>query len=134
MAFTYDYTARFRDTDAAGVVYFANVLNICHDAYEASLEASGINLQQFFTKPVVAFPIIHASVDFFRPIFCGDKLAIKLIPQNLGTNKFEINYDVFIDDTVVSKAITRQVCIDAITRRKLDLPKDIMSWLEFCRL
>ena len=132
MAFTYDYTVRFRDTDAAGVVYFANVLNICHDAYEASLQASGINLQQFFTKPVVAFPIIHASVDFFRPIFCGDKLAIKLIPQKLGTNKFEINYEVFIDNIVVSKANTKQVCIDANSRRKLDFPKDIMSWLEFC--
>ena len=133
MAFTYHYTIRFRDTDAAGVVYFANVLNICHDAYEASLEASGINLQQFFTKPVIAFPIVHANVDFFRPMFCGDKLLIKLLPQKLGTDKFEINYQVFADNIVVSKVLTKHVCIDAISKIKLDLPKDIISWLDFCR-
>lgn len=132
MAFSYDYTVRFRDTDAAGVVYFANVLNICHDAYEASLEASGINLQQFFTKPVVAFPIIHANVDFFRPMLCGDKLAIKLTAKKLDTHKFEINYEVFVDNILVSKAITKQICIDASSRSKLDLPRDIISWLDFC--
>ena len=132
MAFTYHYIIRFRDTDAAGVVYFANVLNICHEAYEASLGASGINLQQFFTKPVVAFPIIHANVDFFRPMFCGDKLFIKLIPQKLDTNKFEINYEVFSDNIVVCKVVTKHVCIDATSKIKVDLPKDIIYWLDFC--
>ncbi len=131
MPFTYDYTIRFRDTDAAGVVYFTNVLNICHEAYEASLEASGINLQQFFTKPVFAFPIIHANVDFFRPMFCGDNLIIKLRPQKLGTDKFEINYEVFVQDIVVSKAKTKQVCIDARSRTRIDLPEYIISWLEY---
>ena len=129
MAFTYEYTVRFRDTDAAGVLYFTNVLNICHEAYEASLEASGINIKQFFTKPVIAFPIVHTAVDFFQPTFCGDKLIIKLTPQKLGTNKFEINYELFIDNILVSKAITKHLCIDASSRSRLDLPKYIISWM-----
>jgi 1,4-dihydroxy-2-naphthoyl-CoA hydrolase len=66
MPFTYLRTVHFQDTDAAGVVYFANVLAMCHEAYEASLAASGINLKAFFSNPEVAFPIIHASVDFYR--------------------------------------------------------------------
>ncbi|MFS8118916.1 MAG: acyl-CoA thioesterase, partial [Microcoleus sp.] len=45
MSFSYTRTVRFQDTDAAGVVYFANVLAMCHEAYEASLAASGINLK-----------------------------------------------------------------------------------------
>lgn len=132
MAFTYHHTVRFRDTDAAGVVYFANILNICHDAYESSLEASEINLKQFFTKPVVAFPIIHANVDFFHPMFCGDKLIITLTPQKLGSDKFEINYEIFIQNILVSKAMTKQVCIDASSRTRIDLPKYIISWFECC--
>lgn len=130
MAFTYHHTVRFRDTDAAGVVYFANILNICHDAYEASLEASAINLQEFFTKPIVAFPITHASVDFFRPTFCGDKLAIVLVPQKLGSDKFEIDYKVFVKNILVSKAITKHVCIDAGSKTRIDLPEYIISWLD----
>ena len=48
MPFEYPRTIRFADTDAAGVVYFAQILSICHEAYEASLQASGIELRQFF--------------------------------------------------------------------------------------
>lgn len=130
MPFTYNRTVRFSDTDAAGVVFFANVLNICHEAYEASLAASGINLKAFFTNPLVAFPIVHANVDFLRPMYCGDELSISLIPQKLGVDKFELVYEVSIADVLVAKAITRHVCIDVNSRTKQELSTDIMQWLE----
>jgi 1,4-dihydroxy-2-naphthoyl-CoA hydrolase len=130
MSFTYNRIVRFQDTDAAGVVYFTNVLGICHEAYEESLRASGINLKAFFTHPSVGFPIIHTNVDFFRPMFCGDNLAISLIPQKLGVDKFELSYEIAVADVVVAKAITRHVCIDASSRNKQELPGEIIHWLE----
>ncbi|MBN3922528.1 thioesterase family protein [Nostoc sp. NMS4] len=130
MPFTYNRTVRFQDTDAAGVVYFANVLSICHEAYEESLEVSSINLKDFFINPSVAFPIVHTSVDFLRPMFVGDKLLISLIPQKIGVEKFEITYEITVSDVVVAKAITRHVCIDASSRIKQELPDDIIQWLE----
>ncbi|AFY50310.1 putative thioesterase [Nostoc sp. PCC 7524] len=130
MSFTYHRTVRFQDTDAAGVVYFAHVLSICHEAYEESLGMSGINIKEFFTQPKVAFPIVHASVDFLRPIFCGDKLLISLMPQKIGAEKFEITYEISSDEVIFAKAITRHVCIDASSRSKQELPTDIIQWLE----
>ncbi|BAY25753.1 thioesterase superfamily protein [Calothrix sp. NIES-2100] len=130
MPFTYNRSVRFQDTDAAGVVYFANILGICHEAYEESLEAAGIDLKAFFSNPSVAFPIVHANVDFFRPIFCGDKLLISLIPQKLGEEKFEIAYEISLAYVIVAKAITRHICIDVSSRIKQELPSEIVNWLE----
>ncbi|NEU73822.1 acyl-CoA thioesterase [Hassallia byssoidea VB512170] len=130
MPFTYNRTVRFSDTDAAGLVYFANVLSICHEAYEASLEASSINMKDFFSNTSVAFPIVHADVDFFRPMFCGDKLAISLIPQKVGVDKFEIAYEVVVDNVMVAKAVTRHVCIEVSSRSKRELSGELMRWLE----
>ncbi|MER3491946.1 MAG: 1,4-dihydroxy-2-naphthoyl-CoA hydrolase [Mastigocladus sp. ERB_26_2] len=130
MTFTYHRTVRFQDTDAAGVVYFANVLSICHEAYEESLEASGINLKEFFSNPPVAFPIVHANADFFRPMFCGDKLIVSLMPQKLSLEKFEINYEIVVADVMVAKAFTRHVCIDVTSRQKTELPQQMIEWLE----
>ncbi len=130
MPFTYNRIIRFQDTDAAGVVYFANVLAICHEAYEESLRASGINLKDFFTNPCVAFPIVHASVDFFRPMFCGDNLLIRLMPQQLSGDRFEIIYEVMVTEVMVAKTITRHVCIDTSSRSKRELPEQIIKWLE----
>ena len=54
-AFVYTRSIRFHETDAAGVVYFANVLVLCHEAYEASLAAAGIDLGEFFSDPDRSF-------------------------------------------------------------------------------
>ncbi|MDB9339084.1 MULTISPECIES: acyl-CoA thioesterase [Cyanophyceae] len=134
MSFTYNRTIHLQDTDAAGVVYFANVLCMCHEAYEASLEASNIHLKAFFTHPSVAFPIVHANVDFFRPMFCGDKLEVSLFPHKLGVNKFEVTYEIMVENVLVSKAVTRHVCIDAVSRSKQDLSAEMIQWLETNRL
>lgn len=61
MAFIYDRTIHFSETDSAGVVYFANILTLCHEAYEASLVASGIELRSFFSSKEIAVPITHAE-------------------------------------------------------------------------
>jgi 1,4-dihydroxy-2-naphthoyl-CoA hydrolase len=133
MSFTYQRIVRFPDTDAAGVVYFANVLSICHEAYEASLADSGISLKGFFTRTSVAFPIVHANVDFFRPMYCGDNLAVSLVPQKIGVDKFEVSYEITIDEVIVAKAVTRHVCIDAMSRSRQELPDYMINWLEMNR-
>ncbi|HEY9651529.1 MAG TPA: thioesterase family protein [Coleofasciculaceae cyanobacterium] len=132
MPFTYHRTVRFADTDAAGVVYFANVLSICHEAYEASLGASGINLKLFFNNPAVAIPIVHATVDFLRPMFCGDELLIHVTPQPLSEHKFEISCEIVAassPEQLLAKAMTRHVCINSRTRSKTPLPDAIVQWL-----
>ncbi|MEG3859733.1 acyl-CoA thioesterase [Microcoleus sp. herbarium12] len=132
MPFTYTRTVRFQDTDAAGVVYFANVLAMCHEAYEASLAASGINLKAFFSDREVAFPIIHASVDFYRPLFAGDGLTIQLTPKQVAGDEFEIAYQVFsgeVAERSSAKALTKHVCIDAVSRTKTQLSEDLMQWM-----
>jgi 1,4-dihydroxy-2-naphthoyl-CoA hydrolase len=130
MSFIYNRTVRFKDTDAAGVVYFANILSICHEAYEESLLTSGIHLKDFFTHPSVAFPIVHANVDFFRPLCCGDNLVISLIAQQLSSDRFEVCYEVTVGEVLTAKAITRHVCIDTASRTKRDFPEPMKTWLE----
>jgi 1,4-dihydroxy-2-naphthoyl-CoA hydrolase len=132
MSFTYKRTVRFQDTDAAGVVYFANVLAMCHEAYEASLAASGINLKAFFSNPQLAMPIIHATVDFYRPMFVGDRLIIQLTPKQIAGDEFEIAYQVFpepVAEKSAAKALTKHVCIEAASRTKKQLSEELMKWL-----
>ena len=50
MTFAYDRKIHFADTDSAGVVYFARLLSICHEAYEHYLENLGVDLRSFFSK------------------------------------------------------------------------------------
>jgi 1,4-dihydroxy-2-naphthoyl-CoA hydrolase len=136
MAFSYDYTIQFRDTDAAGVGYFASIVSICHVAYEASLIETGIDLKSFVSNPEFAVPIAQVAADFLRPLSCGDRVTISLIPDRIDRGKFEIKYQILtIDPRSVDRQIlaatvtTKHVVIDPQTRKRQDLPASIAQWL-----
>lgn len=132
MTFIYNRTIHFSDTDAAGVVYFANLLSICHEAYEASLASVEINLKSFFNKGSIAVPIVHASVDFLNPMFCGDTYQVHLTPQQTGDSKFEIEYVIYSQeqpDRICGRAKTIHVCIETATRSKTNLSPELVQWL-----
>lgn len=132
---TYERTIYLKDTDAAGVVYFASLMSICHEAYEVSLEAAGVSLRAFLDNPEMAIPLVHAEIDFFRPLFCGDRIQIILAPQILDDNSFEVTYQINKlsngnEAQIVAKAQTRHVSINPNLRRKIVLPQEIIDWLE----
>ena len=133
MSFIYQRMVRFHETDAAGVVYFTNVLNLCHEAYEASLATSGVNLKTFFAGSEIAVPIVHADIDFRRPMFCGDSLKIYLTPQSQAPSTFEITYQITDESDLahlLATALTRHVCIDTTDRKRHPLGPEITHWFD----
>ncbi|WP_416669673.1 acyl-CoA thioesterase [Egbenema bharatensis] len=133
MAFVYQRTIYFHDTDAAGVVYFANGLSMCHEAYEAALADSGINLKQFFGQRSIALPIVHAAIDFTKPMFCGELYTIQVVPTQLTDSKFQIAYTIAAlenPDYQTCTATTLHVCIDTTTRTRVPFPPEILRWLQ----
>jgi 1,4-dihydroxy-2-naphthoyl-CoA hydrolase len=133
MVFSLTRTIRFSNTDAAGVVYFANVLSICHEAYEDSLKSFGLDLKAFFTQPEVAYPIVSASIDFKRPMYCGDEIVISVKPQFLDDSSFEIAYSIesLTEKNTLAQAVTKHVCINGSTRRKQPLTSAIVDWINY---
>ena len=80
MPHTYQRTIRLADTDAAGIVFFANYLVLCHEAYESALSAAGLPVQEFITSGDVIVPIAKSSVDYLRPLQCGDEVSVTVKP------------------------------------------------------
>lgn len=129
---TYYRTIRLSDTDAAGVVYFASLLSICHEAYEASLETAEIDLKTFFRDPQTVIPIVHAEITFFHPSWSGDRLKIDLTTVQLNQTEFEIGYKILLsssDDKSIAQAKTRHVCINPTSRQRVPLSESMVKWL-----
>ncbi len=130
----YSRIIRLSDTDVAGVIYFATLLSICHEAYEDLLAQAGINLKQFFRDSETAIPIVHGEIDFFRPLFCGDRIQISLTPTWLNEHSFEVAYQITVANSgpkPVAQALTRHVCINPSDRQKISIPDAIQKAL-FC--
>ena len=133
MTFNYLRRIYLADTDAAGVVYFARGLEICHQAYEESLAEVGISLNQTIREGKTALPIVHAEIDFLRPIFLGDEIQVSLNTSLVNDREFAIAYQITPVgnlEQILVKAQTKHVCIDPQIRQKIDLPLTILNWLE----
>ena len=127
-------TVRFGDTDAAGVMHFAQLLRWCHEAYEESLERFGIPAAAIFPvpeqRPAVALPIVHCSADFLRPLSCGDPLTIQLEPRRRDPGCFELQVQFRRGEEPVARGLTRHLAIDATSGQRCPLPEPIQRWLE----
>jgi 1,4-dihydroxy-2-naphthoyl-CoA hydrolase len=141
---SYNRTIHFADTDAAGVVYFATLLSICHEAYEDALMKSGMDLARFFsgkilsgqvTNPTsVIIPITHAEIDFRRPLYCGEDIMIELFWQaeaqdetTQDISEFVIVYTIIHNRSakVAARAMTRHVCVDRLTHKRVAIPLEL---------
>ena len=133
MAFSYARTIHFPDTDAAGVVFFARYLSICHEAYEESLAAAGIPLATFFADQGVIIPIAKSEASYLRPLLCGDKIRVELTATRLSENSFALDYVLWKTgpaDKRAAVAHTEHVCIASSNRERQPLPPAISAWLE----
>jgi len=132
MSFAYHRTVRFADTDAAGVVYFANFLSLCHEAYEEALSAHGIDLARFFADTGIVVPIAKSSADYLRPLACGDKLRVTLRPALLSENSFAIDYEITRlgpPAKLAARVRTEHVSTSPRLRERVPLPPALTDWI-----
>jgi 1,4-dihydroxy-2-naphthoyl-CoA hydrolase len=132
MPFAYHRTVHFPDTDAAGVVFFANYLAICHEAYEEALHAAGIELKAFFSDTGVIVPVAKSEADYLRPLACGDKLRVSVSPALLSDNSFEIRFEITrlgAGDKLAARVRTEHVCTSREQKGRVPLPPALAAWV-----
>lgn len=132
MAFTYQRTIRFADTDAAGVVFFANFFAICHEAYEEALAVHGINLQRFFSDTATIVPISKSEAEYLRPLQAGDKVRVTVRPERLTDESFRIHYEVVRlgpPEKVAARVRTEHVATSPEKRTRVPVPPALAAWV-----
>ena len=130
MPYTKQYTIRMRDTDAAGLIYFAEQLRIAHETFEAYLDDKGLSFSYLLKTSPYMVPIVHAESDYRAPLFVGDKLDVQLCVDHIGTSSFTMRFDLTKEDgTTVGQAKITHVAIDRTTRKKIPVPEEIKEHL-----
>lgn len=136
MAFSYLRTIHFPDTDAAGVVFFARYLSICHEAYEEALADAGVPLNEFFADHGVVVPIAKSEATYLRPLTCGERIRVEVTPSRLSEASYAIHYVIWKTIGTAEKRVavvrTEHVCIDSTTRDRRALPAPVATWIEDC--
>jgi 1,4-dihydroxy-2-naphthoyl-CoA hydrolase len=132
MGFVYTRTIRFADTDAAGVVYFARTLSLCHEAYEEALADAGMPVAELFSGAGVMIPIAKCEAEYFRPLRVGDKVRITARPERLTEHSFTVNFEILRSgspEKIAARVRTEHVCTSPEKRGRTPLPAKLAAWV-----
>jgi len=83
----------FFNADAAGVMFFGKVFELCHSALESFI-ASQKKYQEYFFSEEVAFPIIHTDASYFFPLFPGEEIEIEISVGEIKNSSFSLLYKI----------------------------------------
>ena len=130
-AFEHRLRVRFQHTDPAGIVFFANILVYCHEAYEELLRAGGMPLEEFLGKREQTLPLGHAEATFKRPFRAGQLVTVRVSVGRIGERSFRLEYDLYGEEGEhLATAATVHVSVDPATGRSIAIAPQLRALLE----
>lgn len=129
--FEHHLRVRFHHTDPAGIVFFANILVYCHEAYEELMRQGGMPLEEFIGKREQTLPLGHAEATFKRPFRAGQLVTVRLTVGRLGDRSFRLEYDLYGEELEhLATAATVHVSVDPATGRSTGIAPQLRALLE----
>ena len=115
----------YEDTDAAGVVYYANYLKYLERARTEWLAAAGVTLSALEIEHNAVFVVHRLEIDYRRPARLGDSLTVSLAPVERTRVRLVVAQDILRNDELISSARVTLACLDRQTWRPVVIPECI---------
>lgn len=117
----------YEDTDAGGVVYYANYLKYLERARTELLAERGIDVAEYHNKGFL-FAVVNVDVQYKKPAVLGDVIDVTTAVTDVTNVTISIGHRIFRGSTLLVEATVRLACInkDGKPRR---LPEEFASLL-----
>lgn len=120
----------WEDTDAGGVVYYANYLKFLERARSEWLRSRGHAQTALARDPGVLFAVSEVNIRYHRPARLDDLLVISCEAQQDGASVLLFSQQAHRDSEhgeLLVSAKVRVVCVDATGFRPRRLPPEILE-------
>lgn len=101
----------YEDTDAAGIVYYANYLKFVERARTEMMRLFGVEHEKFRRMEGTAFIVRRAEMDFVSPARLDDELVVETRLKELGGATILLAQDVTRGDNMLVRCTILVACI-----------------------
>ena len=115
----------YEDTDAAGVVYYANYLRYLERARTEWLASLGFTLTALEREHGIVFVVHRLDIEYRQPARLYDALDVTLRVTERGRSRLVAAQDVFRGDEPLARAHVTLACLDPATWRPARLPAPV---------
>ncbi|MEO5765256.1 MAG: tol-pal system-associated acyl-CoA thioesterase [Casimicrobiaceae bacterium] len=120
----------YEDTDAAGVVYYANYLRFMERARTEWLASLGFPLAAFEREHGLAFVVHRVQIDFLSPARLNDRLDVTVEPVDRGACRLVTTQEARRGTTTLTRARVALACVDMARWKPVRMPEPLQHALE----
>jgi acyl-CoA thioester hydrolase len=118
----------YEDTDAAGIVYYANYFRFLERGRTEFLRGLGHD-QHALMQEGIAFAVRSASAEFLKPARLDDLLTVETAIVALGRAQLSFAQRILRDHELLLDAKIRIACIDPAAGRPIPMPRALHQQL-----
>lgn len=119
----------FEDTDAAGIVYYANFLKFAERARTEMLRTCGVHHSLMMQQDQQAFVVRQCTLDYLSPGYLDDCLTVQTAISELRRMTVTMQQDVLRQDEKLVQVSVRLACIDD-QKKPVQIPAVFIDALE----
>jgi len=124
-AFSAAMRVYWEDTDAAGIVFYANYLKFFERARTEWLRSLGFGQEALRTSAGIAFVVSETRLRYRRPARLDDVIDVSVAIVHLGQASLEIAQEASRGGELLADGTIRIGCVDLGTFRPCRIPNDI---------
>lgn len=120
--FTWPIRMYYEDTDAGGIVFYANYLKFFERARTEWLRATGVDQHVLAKEEQAMFVVRHAAIDYLAPAKLDDVLNLTLSIEKMGGASVLFAQQAWRGDVLLATAKVKVGCVHTHTLRPRSLP------------
>lgn len=128
--FTCPFRVYYEDTDAGGVVYYANYLKFFERTRTEWLRLSGFPPATLAAEAGVVFVVAAVNVEYRRPARLDDEIVTSLALSSLGRSRLVVDQEIHRGDELLVRGTVTVACVDTQKFKPAAIPQPLRTRLE----
>ena len=120
----------YEDTDAGGVVYYANYLKYMERGRTEWLRALGVDQSDVARECGRVFLVVAMEIKYLRPARLDDLLTVRTQVTRMGRASLNFAQQIYCNGELLTQGTVQVGCVDAMTMRPAGMPPQVRTKLE----
>jgi acyl-CoA thioester hydrolase len=129
ISFTWPVRVYYEDTDAGGIVFYANYLKFFERARTEWLRACGVDQNRLAAETGALFIVRSTSVDYRAPARLDDLVTVVSRIERIGRASVDFVQEAQRDGTLLASGSIRVGCVDRTAFRPAAIPSPVLAAL-----
>jgi len=128
-SFAYPVRVYYEDTDAGGIVYYANYLKFAERARTEFLRAFGQNQNDLLAEDKTGFVVRSCHIEYLASARLDDALTVTCSLKELGAASVVVSQEIYCGEKLLTTLEIKLVYMSLIKGRPIRIPEEMTESL-----